>query len=820
MKTFLLHNLMDDLCYGLRLWRKQPGFTAIAVLTLALGIGANAAIFSVAYATLLGPLPYTRPDELVLLWSSFQKMGAARAPGSAIEMREIKQRSQSLADVAAIWVGNGTLVGEPEPEQIKLASVTHNFFHVLGAPPLLGRVFAIEDETAQDGERPLILSYALWQRRYGGDPGIVGRQVQLGGGSATVVGVMPREFQLLFSPDANVPPETQAWVPFSSGIYQGPVDLYYLRLVGRMKPGVTLAQAQQDADAVAVRLRETYAEFASENLKLSVVPLRGDAVRNLRPALLALLAGAALVLLIACVNVAGLLLARGNTRRQEFAVRSALGAAPGRLVRQLLVEGLLLCAGGGLLGLVIGQAGVKLLSQLRSDALAQLVEVKLHRPVLAFVAAVSLLAGLLATLAPALAARQVNLAATLQESGRALSPGRQRVRVWLVTGEIALSLVLLVGAGLLLRTLERLQRVDPGFRPEGVLTFELSFGGRQYLTGKQRAAFVEQWEEKLAALPGVTASGAVSHLPLDNYPNWYSPYAPEGVSEAQKQGLLADYRCVTPGYFQALGAQLLSGREFDKLDTATGRQVVIVDDLLARQTWPNASALGRKLQVEQATDAGFAPQWAEVVGVVRHLRHHNLSQELRGQIYLPYPQSAREHLSYAVRTSGDPLALAAPVRQQLRALDPKLAVNKLVPMTHYVSRSLSSASFTALLAGLFGALALGLALIGIYGVVAYAVAERTHEIGLRMALGAAPRDVMQMVMQHGLKMTGAGLGLGLAAAWLLTRWLANLLYGVSATDALTFVVVPILLTLVALAACWLPARRAMNVDPLIALREE
>jgi predicted permease len=816
----LWRNLGDDLRYGLRLWLRKPGFTAVAVLTLALGIGANTAVFSVAYATLLAPLPYARADELVLLWSSFQKMGASRAPASAVEMREIRRQSRTLADLAGIWVGNGTLTGEQEPEQIKLGSVTHNFFEVLGARPLIGRAFTPADENAQDGGRPLILSYALWQRRYGGDTGVVGRQVRLGGGSATVVGVMPREFQLHFAPDANVPPETQAWVPFSAGIYQGPVDLYYLRLVGRLKPGVSREQAQQDADAVAARLRETYAEFAGESLKLEVVPLSRDAVRDIRPALVALLAGAGLVMMIACVNVAGLLLARASTRRQEFAVRAALGASPGRVVRQLLAEGLLLCAGGGLAGLAVGQMGVDLLPRLRPDALARLDAVELNWPVLGFTAALSLLAGLLSALAPALTARRVNLVATLQEAGRGVSHGRRRARALLVAGEVALSFVLLVGAGLLLGTLARLQEVAPGFKPDGVFTFEISLGGAKYANAGQRAAFVTRWEEELAALPGVEAAGAVSHLPLDNYPNWYSPYAPEGLSENQKQSLLADYRCVTPGYFQAMGAELLGGRWFDQLDTAEGRQVVIVDDLLARQTWPNESAVGRRLQVEQFTDRGFVPQWAEVVGVVRHLRHHSLGRELRGQIYLPYPQSAREHLSYAVKAQGDPLALAATLRRELRALDPDMAVNKMLPLSHYVSRSLASARFTALLAGLFAALALVLAAVGVYGLVSYSVAERTREIGVRMALGAGRRRILRLVLSQGMRPALVGIALGLVVAPALTRLIAGLLYGVTATDRLTFAVIAALLLAVAWLACWVPARRATKVDPLIALRSE
>jgi putative ABC transport system permease protein len=815
-----METLIQDMRYGARILAKKPGLTAVAVLTLALGIGANTAIFSVAYAVLLGPLPYERPEELALIWSSFQKMGAARAPASGVEMREIRERSQMLQDLAGIWVGNGTLIGEPEPEQIKLGSVTYNFFGVLGARPLLGRAFAPEDQDTK-GSGVMILSYGLWQRRFGGDPNILGRQIRLAGNSVTVVGVMPQGFQLLFSPDANVPRETQAWVPFPSNIYTLPTDLYYIRLLGRLKSGVTIAQAQKEADAIAQQLRGSFTEFANENLNLEIVPMRGDAIHDLRPALLALLIGAGLVLLIACVNVANLLLSQANVRHQEFAVRLALGASPRRLIRQLLSESLLLCCLGGAAGLCVGWGGVRLLLILRPAGLLRLGSVELNWPVLGFVTAISLLSGLLFGLAPALETRKLDLIEALKEAGRsAAGHGRQRTGMLLVMSEVALGFVLLVGAGLMMRTLAQLHKVDPGFKPKGVLTFELNFSGRDYATTPQRTGFVTQWEEKLSALPGVNSFGAVSHLPLDDYPNWYSPYAPEGQTEEEKQHLLADYRCVTPGYFQAMGARLVSGRFFDNQDKTAGRPVVIIDDLLARQTWPDESAVGKRVQAEHFLDGNFVSQWAEVVGVVEHLRHHSLSKELRGQIYLPYPQSAREHLSYAVRTTGDPLALATTIRQELRTINPEMALNKVRPMQEYVSRDLESASFTAVLAGIFGGLALLLAAIGVYGVISYSVAQRTREIGVRLALGAQPAQILRMVIGEGLRRVGIGMTGGFVAALMLTRFLKSLVYGVSETDFPTFVAASVVLAVAAILACYLPARRATKVDPMVALRCE
>ena len=815
-----MKTVFQDLRYGARILSKKPGLTLIAIVTLALGIGANTAIFSVAYAVLRGPLPYEHPEGLALIWSSFQKMGASRAPASGVEMRGIQERSQSLQDLAGIWVGNGTLTGEQEPEQIKLASVTHNFFGVLGATPLLGRAFEPEDQDAK-GSRAMILSYALWERRFGGDPGIIGRQIRLGSAGANVVGVMPQDFHLLFSPDANVPFDTQAFVPFASGIYQAPADLYYIRLVGRLRPGVTLAQAQQEADSIAEQLRAEFTAFASENLKLELVPMRGDAVRKLRPALLALLIGAGLVLLIACVNVANLLLSQANVRHHEFAVRSALGASRGRLIRQLLSESMLLCFLGGVAGLLVGMEGVRLLLNMRPESLDRIGTVQLNWPVLGFVSAISLLSGILFGIAPALETRKVNLIESLKDASRSVAGrGRKGTRSLLVVSEVALGFILLVGAGLMVRTLTQLHKVNPGFNPEGVLTFEISVIGREFGSSQQRTRFVEQWEEKLATLAGVESAGAVSHLPLDDYPNWYSPYAPEGVTEDQARNLLADYRCVTPGYFQAMEARLVSGRLFDKQDNASTRSVVIVDDKLASQAWPNESAIGKKIQVEHFSDNGFEPQSAEVVGVVEHLRHHSLSLELRGQIYIPYPQSAREHLSYAVRTKGDPLALAGVIRGELRGMNRDMALSKVRPMQQYLDRDLASANFIAVLAGLFGALALLLAAIGIYGVISYSVNQRTHEIGVRVALGARRGELLSMVVNQAMRLALAGVMIGVIGAIAVTRLMSSLLYGVSATDPLTFIVIALLQTAVAFLACYVPARRATKVDPMVALRCE
>jgi putative ABC transport system permease protein len=814
-----LDSVVADLRQAWRMLRKNPGFATIAVLTLALGIGANTAIFTVVHAVLLGSLPYDHSGQLAIVWSSFQKMGASRAPASGVELREIRNRSRMFSDAAGIWVGNGTFTGEGDPEQVKTAFVTTNFFTVLGAHPAIGRSFVTEERAG--GRAAVILSNGLWRRRFGGDPAISGRTVRFEGGDYTVAGVMPPGFQLFFPPDANVPLDVQAWIPFPYDIYASPRDLYFIRILARLKPGVTMAQAQTDVNGIAKSLRERFTEYAAENLKLEVSELHKDAVQNVRPALLALFAGAGLVLLISCVNVANLLLARSNARRKEIALRVSLGASAARIIRQLLAESLVLCCLGGVLGLLVGWWGVHLLLSIKPDSLARLGSAELNLPVLGFVTLISLASAILFGLAPALTSARFNLVETLREAGRTSTAyGSRRFRSALVTVEIALSFVLLTGAGLMIRSCVELQRVNPGFRPSRVLTFEISMPWVRYDRDVDRENFVTRWGERLSALAGVESAGAISHLPLDDYPNWYSPYAPEGFTEQQTRNLLADHRAVTPGYFEAMGARLIAGRWFNQMDTASSHPVVIVDELLARTTWPGQNPLGKKMKAEHYVNGSFVSSPAEIVGVVAHIRHHGLAKELRGQIYIPYPQSPREHLSYVVKAKGDPLALAGAIRRELKQMDKDLALNKVRPMADYVARATAPASFTALLAGIFGALALVLAAIGIYGVVSYSVSQRTHEMGVRMALGARPTDVLRLVIQEGLVLTGLGVLVGAAGSLALARSLETLLFGVTAFDPVTYLASACVIPAAALVACWRPAHHAASGNPVDAIRAE
>ena len=807
-----IESCLQDARYAWRALRKSPGFTLVAVLTLALGIGVNTAIFSVVYAVLLRPLPYHQPEQLAFIWSSF-KSASSRAPTSGPAFYEIQHRSRLAQDIAAIWVGSGTFTGEVNPEQVKVAFVTSNFLQMLGTRPALGRVFRPDEQF--DGLLGIVLSYGLWQRRFGGDPSIVGKGVAFQDWSVTVLGVMPQDFQLYFPQDSNVPPEIGAFFPFGNGLNNRPRTLYFLRVLERWKAGVSAQQAQADMDQVANQMRAAYTEFANENLKLEVAPMQRDVVRDLRTPLIALFAGSAFVLLICSVNIANLLLARAHGRRQEIALRCALGASQGRILRQLFLEGLLLCALAGTAGIALGWAGLRCLVNIRPDYLARMPHIGLNWPVLAFVAVVSLACALVFGLAPAFESAKSDLIGTLREAGRSSqTPARRRVSALLIVGEITLGFVLVIGAGLMIRTLSKIQQVNPGFDAQRLLTFELDLNKFDPL---DRIHFVRDWESKLATLPGVESVGGVSHLPLDDYSNWYSPYRPEGVAKSAAT-LLADYRAITPGYLRAMGTRLLEGRLFDDRDRAETQQVVLVDDMLARSAWPGESAVGKQIETEHFTSKGVVPVWSEVVGVVEHVHNHSLSKRLRAEVYIPFTQTPREHMTFALRTRMDPSALAGAIRQELLKRDKDLAPSKLRPMTTYVEHASAPVRFTAVLAGIFAALALLLAAIGIYGVISYSVSRRMHEMGVRMALGATSSDVLRLVMREGLVLTGMGMLLGTIGALFVSRALESLIYGISPVDPVSYAIAIPVIALAAVLGCWRPAAKAASANPLDALR--
>jgi putative ABC transport system permease protein len=548
--------------------------------------------------------------------------------------------------------------------------------------------------------------------------------------------------------------------------------------------------------------------------------MHGDAVEEIRPALVALFAGVGLVLLIACVNVANLLLARGIARRKEMSLRAALGASRRRLLRQLLLESLILAAVGGLLGLLLGAVCLDRLAALAPPGVLPAKPLALDRGVLGFAALVSLLAGVVFGILPALGASRVDLADALKSAAGVTASSGRRSRAALVIGEVALSFILLVGAGLMIRTFLAVRDVDPGLRAAGALSFEVTVPGRRYRGDEGRAAFVREVSRRLGALPGVEAVGAVSHLPFDDYPNWYSPYAPEGASDERRRALMADHRSATPDYLRALGATLLRGRLYDALDETAARAVVVIDDQLAEEAWPGQDPLGKTLEHEQFRDGGFAPRKSEVIGVVRHVTQQGLTRQLRGQIYIPYAQSARPHLSFVVRTGGDPLLLVDGVRREIAALDGELALAKIRPMTDYMETAARPARFTMVLATIFGALALALAAIGIYGVIATSVSQRRRELGVRLALGAMPGKLLRHVLNEGLVLTLIGLAIGVLASLASANLLRALLFGVSPLDPATYVIAAVVLPLAAVLASFFPARRAAREDPMTVLRVE
>jgi predicted permease len=814
----LLEQSWQDARHAVRSFARTPGFTAIAVLTLALGIGASSAIFSVLEAVLIRPLPYPHPDRLVLVWSALREAGQSRVPASGPEFMEVRRRSRTLEDLAGIWVGSGTLADDGSPEQVRLGQVTANFLSLLGVRPQAGRFFAPGEE-GPSSSPVVVVSDGLWRRRFGGDPGLPGRTVRLEGASVTVVGVLPAGFEVIFPSDASVPGDIDVFMPFRNDLASMPRDLAFIRMVGRLRAGISPARARSELAAVATRLRAEFREYATQGLDLEVTPLHRDAVRDVRPILIALFCGVGLVALIACVNVANLLLARATRREREIALRSALGASRWRLARQLLTESLLLAGIGGLFGLAVGRGGLQLLLAMRPDRLARIQSAGLSTPVLGFTFAASCAIGILCGLAPVLATRRRDLSRAFTDRSGA-GPRRAGPRRMLVLAEVALGFVLLAGTALTVRTFINLLRADPGFRADGVLTFQIAPPRVRYPDDASRQRLFRQLQEKVEALPGVTAAGAVSHLPLGNYPNWYEFYWKDGAPASEQNTLLADHRAILPGFFRSLGVGFVAGRDFTAHDDPEHPNVIIVDEALADRTWPGESAIGRFLNVSFIHHGSFDPTRAEVVGVVRHVRYHDLAEEGRGQVYVPYLQSARELLAFTVRTDGDPESLTPSIRSVVEKLDPELALSRVRPLSGYVESSLQAYRFTMTIAAVLAGLALLLACIGIYGVVSFSVASRTSEIGVRMALGGAPRRVLWLIVGETLRLAVAGLAAGLAVSLLMTGLLGRLLYGVGPRDPAALVAAGLLLMAAGMTAAIVPARRATKIEPMAALRHE
>ena len=808
--------LPSDIRYAWRVLRRTPMFTTAAVLTLAIGLAATTAMFSAVNALLIEPLPFRDPSRLVFIWSDMTDAGYPRAPLSGPEVKDLRDRGTLFDGIGAIWATTTTLTGENDPEQLRIGLVTTNFFSVLGADAAIGRTFGEQDEAP--GPSGILLSWPVFERRYGGDRTIVGRTIQVNGQSQTVIGVMPRDFRLMLPADASVPDTLQAWTPLrSAGLARAPRGQQYLRVVARMKPHVTVADARAQVTSIASAISREFAEYGAAGRQLTTVALQSDSVREIRPSLLVLFAGVGVLALIACVNVANLLVARAAERRRETALRAALGASTGRLVREALAEGLLIAALGAVCGLVLGRGLLAALLALRPAGLDRLAIARVDGRVLLFACAVAALGGVLFSLAPLGDLLRANLAALFATSDRRIGGQRTiRLRGGLVLSQVALGVVLVIGAGLLVRTFLAMQRVDPGFETDHRLTFRLSVPFGRYRSAAAVNDFSQRFLASVAALPGVTGVGGLSHLPYDDLPNWGGPYLTlPGQDESRAPD--ADYRAVTSGLFAAIDARVVEGRAFTDADDGSGPAVAIVDDLLASRAWPGQSAVGRTIRIDPGS-SGHATAPATVVGVVHHLRLRSVVEDLTEQVFIPERQVLRNPLAYVVRTSGDPAALADQVRRAMHDLDPLLPIYDVRLLDSYAADARGRSRFMATLALGMAGIALLLAAIGVYGIVAYGVARRRGEFGVRLALGARPAQIVRLALGDGAAIAGAGVLLGVAGGLLVARLLRAQLYGVSPFDPLTFGAASIALGLAVLAACWIPARRAALVNPGEALR--
>lgn len=807
-----MDNFWQDLRYGMRMLLKHKGITMIAVLSLALGIGANTAIFSLVDAVLLRPLPFHEPDKLVMVWEDATNLGFPRNTPAPANYADWKAQNQSFEDMAALSWGSYNLTDDSEPEKVEAQSVTANFFPLLGVMPVLGRNFAPEEDRPE-GNKVVMLSYSLWQRRFGGEQGLIGKELLLDGQKHTIIGVMPSGFQFLSK-------EIDLWVPIAFTSQQlANRGGHYLTVVGRIKSGVTLAQARDDIAAITQHINQ---EYPSPNFELgsTVISMREQLAGNVRPVLFVLLGAVGLVLLIACANIANLLLARGASRYREIAVRTALGAARHRIVRQLLTESMLLAVTGGLAGLLFAWLSFSFLKQIIPNSMALNASVQIDARIFAFTLLLSLLTGIVFGLTPALQAARVDLNATLKQSaGRTgTGTGHRRLRGALVVTEIALALILLVGAGLLIQTFLRLRALDIGINPENVLTLRTALPRSKYSELPRRTAFYQQVLERVRALPGVVAAGYTSAVPL-TWKGGTNGFTVEGVEPLPGQD--ANNRQISTGYMEAMEINLKQGRLFDDHDDVQSPPVTIINETMSRQYWPGETAVGKRFKLGPVESQN---PWITIVGIVGDVKEMGLEAPPKAEMFFPYQQLPTTLWNMprdlTVRTTGDPLSIVAAVRQAVWSVDPAQPVSNVRTMEDILSEEVTQRRISMTLLVAFAALALLLASLGIYGVLSYAVAQRTQEIGIRMALGANGTDVLRLVMADGLRLAGAGVAIGLGVSLALTQLMTRLLYGVSANDPRTLTGVTLLLLAVALAACYVPARRAARVDPMVALRNE
>ena len=820
----MMDAVRGDLRFAARGLLRSPGFTLITVATLALGIGANTAIFSVVNAVLLRPLAYRQPEQLVALRGVVEVRGLDDVRNSAPEYRDFRREVPALADAVGAWPININLTGLGDPERIQAAVVSSNYFRVLGAPPALGRDFTEDDDQGRIGY-VTIISWDLWQRRFGGDRGIIGKTVQLDDDPMTIIGVAPRGFR---HPLENGASPMELWAPIDlendDPQLIGSRQARVLEVFGRLRPGATVAEAQAQLDALTGRLATRYPQDypASLGWRASAIPLAERVVGDVRPALFVLLGAVAFVLLIGCANVANLMLARATARGREIAIRTALGGGRRRLIRQLLTESLLLAAVGGGLGLLLAVWGTSALGRLAAIYLPRASEIGIDGPVLGFTAVLILVTGIAFGLLPALQASRPDLQSVLKESGKATSAGapRTRVRATLVVVEVAVALMLLAGAGLLLRSFERLVALDPGFNPQRLLTLQVWLPwpndpqkGR-YFTREQRLGFFDRALAAVRQVPGVRDAALVSRLPYRGRTDFR--FQIEGRPAAEPQLLpTAELRMVSPEYLRTMEIPIIQGEPLPAATDSLSSLYAMVNRTLARQEWAGRSPVGQRVQV-------LGPQgpWLTITGVVGDVRQASPDLPPRPELYVSHRLNPGQEMSLVIRTSGDPDALSSAVTRAVRSADPEQPVFGVMSMEHLLADASAERRFSLLLLTLFAGIALLLSSIGIYGVMAYTTSQRRHEIGIRMALGAASPDVLGLVLRQGMRLVLLGLGAGLFGAWALSRVLAGQLYGISPRDPLTYASVAALLGAVAFAATWIPARRATRVDPMISLRSE
>jgi putative ABC transport system permease protein len=819
-----VEEVRQDLRYGARMLMASPGFTVIAVLILALGIGANSAVFSLVNVALLRPLPYSDSQSLVMVWGNFRRLNMMRLGVSGPEFVDYKQQNGVFAEVAAFQPVTLNLTGTDEPERLSGARVSPTLFPLLGTAPLIGRTLAAEEETP--GHTPsVVLSHRLWQRRFGSDPAIIGRSIKLDGESYTAVGVMPPSFQFPFGESYSTG-RVDVWVPLAfSQAELSSRDHYYFRMIARLKPGVSVSQARAEMSTIGSRLEQQYPRtYRGPNgedggWQVTVTTLQEEVVGRSRLLLLVLLCVVACVLAVACANIASMLLARAITRQREVAIRTALGAGRARLIRQFLTESILLALLGGAAGLFLAMWIVELLVALGPREIPRLDEAGLDAPVVLFTLLITIVTGLLFGLVPALQSRGTSLSEALKEGskGATESYGQRRLRGLLVVCEIALSLVLLVGAGLMLRSFHRLLNVDPGFDPENVLTMQIALTPSRYGEAKATAGFYDQLLTRVKALPGVESASITTALPMSG-PTFGAPFSIEGRPlDMTGKPPHAEIRDIAPGYFQVMRTPLMKGRDFGVEDTDSSVPVVIINETFARSFFHGEDAVGRRIKVGAP---GSPRPWMLIAGVVKDVKSSGLDAEVTPEMYRPFSQNPGGAMTLVARTTGEASSSLAAVRREVLSVDRDQPVYNMSTMKQLLKESVAQRRLSMMMLGAFSLISLLLAASGIFGVTAYTVAQRTHEIGIRLALGAGRRDILKLVVGQGMVLSLTGVGLGVLAALALTRFLSSLLYGVTATDPLTFVSIALLLTVVALLACYLPARRAMEVDPMEALRYE